>query len=443
MKVLRKIILMVMISLILRQHLLFLDKKREILRRMRYVKLSQLRRESNILISYDDLSRELIRSGRLEELIHMGVAKVTSNPSIFLAALLSGFYDADIIKLAREGKNPQEIYDLLYRGDVVEASKILYPFYISDSNNYFVSIETNPTMVHDREATLKEAKILNSLAPNIDVKIACVDEGIAVIEDAIAEGIDVNATLLFPDVLLFREKSQLPQHYKKYIEHAITIDGFICIAPQFMELLEAIEKGYERFFQSKADASDIPLIVLSEFLSRVDTASGAVDEQLENLFRQGKITEADYQNLKGKTAVDAIKIINRILAKKLKESVIFSKLEERGISLPRLLLASTKPKKHYIPSLQYVETLQSTPDQGEIIITVPEETFEKILREGKIIPGTIDANLEISVRRLYLLQSLGIRLDKIRERLVKAGVEAFAEDYKKAIEYISKIIKEN
>ena len=414
----------------------------------------RLVQDSNTLVSYDDLDMALIQSGKLRQLVEKyGVKKVTSNPSIFLKALKRGDFDHEIKTLAQrylqEGVDseqiPAMIYNELYRRIVKLASEVLLPYWQQDPNNYFVSIETNPTTADDFWATLQEARDLNAMAPNIDVKIAATPQGIEAIEEAIAQGVDVNVTLIFPGVKILKQGlGEVPIKYYEYLDKAYFIGTkYLAVAPQFMDVLQAVETGYARFFDNHSgDYSNAPRVVLSVFLSRMDTSQGAVDEQLDKLLQEGQITPEEFENLRGQAGRYAGKLCYAILENWYKKSEIFQELEKNGVTPPRLLYASTKAKKDYIDALNYVEPFQSSPHGLQVINTMPDVTFKTLLQKGVISPGSIQEELDTAVKYILQLQSLGIDLENVALDLRDKGVDAFAEAYYEAVEYINSVLQQ-
>lgn len=417
----------------------------------------QLIRDSNTVVSYDDLDMTLVQSGKLRELVEKyGVKKVTSNPSIFLKALKRGDFDHEIKILAQRYSQqgidseqiPAMIYNELYRKIVKLASEVLLPYWEKDPENYYVSIETNPTTADDFWFTLQEAKELNAMAPNIDVKIAATPQGIETIKKAIAQGVDVNVTLIFPGIKIFK-KGEVPSNYKRYLARAYTYtesstgEEFIIVAPQFMDVLHAVETGYLRFFDTHpGDSLNAPRVVLSVFLSRIDTSQGAVDEQLDKLLQDGQMTPEEFENLRGRAGRYAGQLCYAILETWYHHSNIFQELEKNGLTPPRLLYASTKAKKDYIDALNYVEPLQSSPHGLQIINTMPDVTFKTLLQRGVISPGSIQEELDTAVKYILQLQSLGIDLEDIGLHLREEGVKAFAKAYEDAVEYINSVLQQ-
>jgi transaldolase len=422
----------------------------------------QLARQSNVLVSYDDLDLSLIEFGKLKQLVEKyGVKKVTSNPSIFLNALKRGDFDKEIKMLARrylqQGIDPEQIpamiYNELYRRIVKLAAEVLLAYWEQDPNDYFVSIETNPTTANDFWATLQEARDLNRMAPNIDVKIAATPQGIEAVEEAIAQGVDVNVTLIFPGIRIFK-KGEVPHKYEEYLDKAyvytdiFTGEEYVVIAPQFMDVIQAVESGYRRYFDNyPGDYKNAPRVVLSVFLSRMDTSEGAVDEQLNELLQQGKISldkllDEFKEDPRGRAGRYAGQLCYAILENWYHNSEVFETLDKNGVTPPRLLYASTKAKKDYIDPLNYVEPFQSSPQGLQIINTMPALTFETLLKEGRISPGSIQEELDRAVEYILKLQGLKIDLEQIGLHLRDQGVEAFAQDYLDAIRYINSVLQQ-
>ena len=149
----------------------------------------------------DYISRSLIASGELQELVDQGLRGVTSNPSIFEKAIAgSADYDEDLDRLVREGRSVGEIYEDLAMEDIRSAADVLRPVYEkSGGADGYVSLEVNPALAHDTEATIAEARrLFGSLErPNVMIKVPATAAGIPAIETLIGEGVNVNVTLIF------------------------------------------------------------------------------------------------------------------------------------------------------------------------------------------------------------------------------------------------------
>jgi transaldolase len=150
----------------------------------------------------DYIQRNMIRSGQLKNLIEQfGIRGVTSNPAIFEKAIDgSNDYDDDINQLVRQGKNAQEIYEILTVQDIQEAADVFRPLYDrTQGRDGYVSLEVSPHLAHETEMTIHEAKKLWKKVdrPNVFIKIPATAEGLPAIRQCISEGININITLIF------------------------------------------------------------------------------------------------------------------------------------------------------------------------------------------------------------------------------------------------------
>ncbi len=151
-------------------------------------------------IWYDNISRDLLQEGKIRELVETkGVMGITSNPAIFMKAISDGHtYDECIV--AKLDQDAPTIYEDLSIADIQSAANILRPVYDrTDGLDGYVSLEVSPLLADDKESTLKEARRLFKLLdrPNAMIKIPGTESGVRAAEDAIAEGINVNYTLIF------------------------------------------------------------------------------------------------------------------------------------------------------------------------------------------------------------------------------------------------------
>jgi len=150
----------------------------------------------------DYITRDLLKSGGLKERMDQGIVGMTSNPTIFQKAIADGAsdYDQDLQSMVRDNKSVPQVYDGLVLDDIRNAATILRPVYdSSDGRDGYVSIEVPPDLAHDTERSLAEARRIFAQLnmPNIMVKIPGTAEGLPAIQHAIAEGVNVNVTLLF------------------------------------------------------------------------------------------------------------------------------------------------------------------------------------------------------------------------------------------------------
>ncbi|NTV82203.1 MAG: transaldolase, partial [Candidatus Aminicenantes bacterium] len=211
----------------------------------------------------DFIRRSLITSGELEALIARGVSGITSNPTIFEKAIAgSADYDEALRELAAEGKTNDEIYLALALDDIRRAADLFRPVWDATGGaDGYVSLEVNPKLASDTEGTIAEAKMLFKALgrPNVMIKVPATAEGIPAIEALIAEGVNVNVTLIFSLA-----------HYESVVRAYIA----------------GLEKRAAKGGNLRKVAS-----VASFFVSRIDTA---VDKKLQAVGNQ---------DLQGKAAI--------------------------------------------------------------------------------------------------------------------------------------------
>lgn len=341
----------------------------------------------------DFLSRDLIRSGKLEEMIDSGVRGVTTNPSIFENAIgKTSDYDGDILYLMREGKNREEIYESLTAGDVGEAADLLAPlFKESGGADGFVSLEVSPLLAHDTEATVEEAKKLVRLInkPNLMIKIPATEAGMEAVRQCAALGINVNVTLIFS-------------------------------GSQYRGSAEAYIAGLEERAARGLDISGTASVA-SLFVSRLDTA---VDKILEE--------KAPGSPLTGKIAVDNARSAYADF-EKMFSGPRWETLAAKGASVQRPLWASTGTKNpSYSPTL-YVDSLIGP----HTVNTIPPATMELFLQKGA--PAfTAASDREGMALRLGELDAMGISLEKVTGKLLEEGLEAFEKAYVSLLEAIER-----
>ena len=326
----------------------------------------------------DYIDKSLITGG-LQEWIDLGVAGVTTNPSIFENAIAkTSDYDEEIKSLAKSGKTSAEIYEVLTLQEVGAAADIMRQVYDrTNGKDGYISLEVNPLLASDRDTTISEAKRLFALLnrPNVMIKIPATPEGISALTECIASGINVNSTLIF-------SKDQYASVAKAYIE------------------------GTKRGGRAAS--------VASVFVSRVDTA---VDKLL---------AEKD-SGLCGKIAVDGIKLIYQDFKK------IFA--NEKFVQRP--LWASTGTKNKSYSDVKYVEELIG----ADTVNTVPPATLEAFVNHGKA-SLTLESNLGEAEDELNKLAALGINLDAVCAQLLEDGLKSFNKAFESlmsAIENKAKI----
>jgi transaldolase len=343
----------------------------------------------------DFLSRGLLRSGQLAELIaDDGLRGVTSNPAIFEKAINhSHDYDETIARLASQGKSVEEIYRNMVVEDIQDAADALRPLYDKlHGNDGFVSLEVSPRLARDTQATLAEARELWSLVnrPNAFIKVPGTREGLPAIEQLLAEGVNVNITLLF-DLARYRD------------------------------VVEAYLRALERR-AAQGRPLDRIASVASFFISRIDTL---VDERLEEATKRDPAKAESAAALCGRVAVASAKV-----AYEIHEEVIgsqrFGALAAGGARPQRLLWASTGTKNPHYSDVMYVEPLVG-PDT---VTTLPMETLEAYRDHGKPAARLKDGRQEAhSVLRR--LGEVPIDLTAITGQLEEEGIVKFVEPFER------------
>ncbi len=340
----------------------------------------------------DYLSRQILKTGFLARLIDEdGLTGVTSNPTIFQNAISgSADYDPSIKGLLKKNMaDPKEIFLSLAIEDVLEAAKLLGPVYESTGGlDGYVSIEVSPDLAYDTGATIEEARRLFSWAgqPNIFVKVPGTRQGLPAIQQLIAEGINVNVTLLF------------------------SVD-------RYKEVINAYISGLEKRLQA-GKPIDRVASVASFFVSRVDTLA---DKLLSMRYKEAK-------SLFGKAAV-ANAVVAYGVYKNAFADKRFLELKNKGARIQRILWASTSTKNPEYSDIKYVEELIA-PDS---VNTMPEETINAFRDHGKVraaLPGE-PAEAE---KTLKDFKSAGVDIDEVTSRLEAEGVGKFSESFRAVLD---------
>ncbi|UCC89192.1 MAG: bifunctional transaldolase/phosoglucose isomerase, partial [Anaerolineales bacterium] len=347
--------------------------------------MTKLQHLSNIgqSIWFDYIRRSFITSGELQALIDQGVQGVTSNPSIFEKAIAgSSDYDQDLQDLVIEGKSVEKIYEALTRDDIIRAADLMRPIYDKTNGaDGYVSLEVSPTLAHNTQGTIAEARRLFAALdrPNVMIKVPATPAGIPAIEALIGQGINVNVTLIFSLA-----------HYQAVAEAYII--------------------GLEKLMAAGGDLSQVASVA-SFFVSRVDTVVDRALEQIGETELQGKIAIAN--------AKAAYARFREIFS-----GPRWGKLVAQGARVQRPLWASTGTKNPHYPDTLYVDNLIGP----HTVNTVPPATLQAYLDHGTPA-STLESGLEEASTQLRHLAGLGIDLDSITQRLQDDGVAAFAKSF--------------
>ncbi len=332
----------------------------------------------------DFVRRTLITSGELQRLIDDGISGVTSNPSIFGKAIGgSTDYDEEISRVATDGQDHDalRVFEDLAIVDIQMAADALRPVYDSaDGVDGFVSFEVEPRLARDPAGTIEAARRLWARIdrPNVLIKIPGTTEGLPAIEQAIADGINVNVTLLF------------------------AVEAYVGVAA-------AYRRGIERRIEA-GEPVDRVASVASFFVSRVDSA---VDARL-----------SEGSELRGTAAVANAKLAYERFREVFSDER-WERLAAAGARVQRPLWASTSTKNPAYRDTLYVEELVG-PDT---VNTMPMNTVDAVRDHGTIRPNAISEGLDEARSTVQALASRGISLDDVTATLLEEGIVSFANDF--------------
>jgi transaldolase / glucose-6-phosphate isomerase len=352
----------------------------------------------------DNIRRKLLNDGTFQRLIdEKGVVGVTSNPSIFQQAIgNSDDYDETIATFL--DLDAEAIYERLAIEDIQTATDLFRPVYDrTDGLDGYVSLEVSPRLAHDTDGTIAEARRLYDSVerPNVMIKIPATAEGIPAIEHTIADGINVNVTLIFS-------------------------------VENYLDVTEAYIKGLEKRLAEGKRVDNIASVA-SFFLSRIDTM---VDTMLENNIHaakvQGDMARVQANNkLLGQAAV-----ANAKLAYKRFREVFhgdrFAALKEAGAAVQRPLWASTSTKNPKYSDTKYVDSLIG----AHTVNTMPPETLDAFADHGTVAGETIYQDIDDAETVLDMLAEVGVDMTEVTDRLQTDGVDKFAQSFEELINQV-------
>ncbi|MEZ5151085.1 transaldolase [Rhodococcus zopfii] len=348
---------------------------------------------AGVSVWLDDLSRERIESGNLAKLVATrSVVGVTTNPSIFQAALSKGHaYDAQVTELAAAGADVDTTIRTVTTDDVRAACDVLAPvFEASGGVDGRVSIEVDPRLAHETNATVSQAIELWKIVdrPNLFIKIPATVAGLPAIARVIGEGISVNVTLIFS-----------VGRYERVIESYL--DGLTA---------------------AKAAGHDLSKIhsVASFFVSRVDTE---IDARLE------EIGTAEALALRGKAGVANARLAYAAYRKAFDSGARFEQLAAAGALAQRALWASTGVKNPDYSDTLYVTELVAP----NTVNTMPEKTLEAVADHGEITGDTVTGTAGAAEHVFSALKAAGIDLNDVFRKLEDEGVEKFEVSWNELI----------
>jgi transaldolase len=349
--------------------------------------------EAGVSIWLDDLSRERIETGNLADLVkNSSVVGITSNPTIFAAALSDGErYDEQVRRLAADGADVARTVFELTTTDVRDACDIMRPVWEATGGvDGRVSIEVTPDVAHDTDATVAQARELWEAVdrPNAYIKIPGTPEGLPAITETLAAGIDVNVTLIFG-------------------------------LEQYQGVMEAFVAGIEKARDNGHDISRLHSVA-SFFVSRVDTE---IDKRLE-------AAGAD-QALFGRAGVANARLAYQAF-EEFFASDRWAALEAAGARRQRPLWASTGVKNPDYDDTMYVVRLVV----DDTVNTMPEKTLDAVADHGDVMGDQVRPHYADARATFDELAAAGIDYDDVIAVLIREGVEKFVKSWQELSETV-------
>jgi len=356
----------------------------------------------------DFIRRSLIAGGELKRLVaEDGLGGVTSNPAIFEKAIDgSNDYAAAIEEISKDPHlKAKAVYEMLAVKDIQDAADVLKPVYEkANARDGYVSLEVSPDLANDTPGTLAEARRLWKAVgrPNVMIKVPATPAGIPAIKTLIAEGVNVNVTLLFARAAYER------------------------VAHAFLDGLEA----------RAAAGGDLAHVasVASFFVSRIDSAVDAI--VAEKLKTATGADKARLESLQGKVAIANAKLAYQSY-KKIFSGPRWEALKAKGSQAQRVLWASTGTKNPHYSDVLYVEELIGP----HTVNTVPPETLSAFRDHGRPRPS-LEEEVTEAMDTLEALDKAGISLDKVTDDLLADGLKKFAEPFTKLLVAIERRCRE-
>ena len=349
---------------------------------------------AGVSVWLDDLSRQRLQSGNLQELIDTkSVVGVTTNPSIFQAALSHGeAYDAQIAELAERGADVDATIRTVTTDDVRNGCDVLAPQWeASGGVDGRVSIEVDPRLAHETEKTIQQAIELWKIVdrPNLLIKIPATKAGLPAITAVLAEGISVNVTLIF----------SVERH---------------------REVMDAYLAGLEAAKQAGHDISKIHSVA-SFFVSRVDTE---IDKRLE------KIGSDEALALRGEAGVANARLAYAAYQEVFVGGDRYAPLEAAGARVQRPLWASTGVKNPDYSDTLYVTELVAP----NTVNTMPEKTIDAVADHGVVTGDTVTGTASSAQEVFDKLEAVGIDLTDVFVVLETEGVQKFESSWQELLD---------
>jgi transaldolase len=335
----------------------------------------------------DNLKRSYLTSGKLAELVGHGIRGLTSNPTIFQKAIQgSPDYDEQFRTLIATGGEVIDHYWEMVLADIHGALDVFAPLYEhSFGGDGFVSVEVDPGLAHDTAGTTAAARALHEriAKPNLMVKIPGTEEGLPAIRQMIAEGRNINVTLIF------------------------SLD-------RYQQVMDAYIDGLEQYAQQvDADLANVASVA-SFFISRVDTE---IDHRLD------AIGSPEALALRGTGAVAQGKLAYQLFERTF-SGPRWDALADLGAVVQRPLWASTSTKNPAYPDTKYVDELIGP----HTVNTLPDATIEAFADHGHLA-RTIDAEVDVAEACWKGLSDAGVDLDDVAAKLERDGVSSFKASF--------------
>ncbi len=336
----------------------------------------------------DQISRQMLDSGELAHRIREdGITGVTSNPSIFAKAIVgTGHYDDELTELASRGASTDEIIGALMGSDIQRGCDALRDVYArTDGRDGFVSVEVTPTLAHDTNATVAEARewVKRIDRPNLFVKVPATQAGLGAITQLIGEGISINVTLIFS-------------------------------LQRYRQVMEAYLQGLEAYRSQGGDLSQVASVA-SFFVSRMDTE---VDARLEAIGTEEALA------LRGTTAVANARLAYRAFFD-VCTGERWRGLVADGARIQRPLWASTSTKDPDYRDTMYVEKLVA----AHTVNTMPIETIEAYQDHGSDPAAFGPEEMAMAETTMAEMARVGIDYDDVMDVLESEGVEKFVDSW--------------
>ena len=332
----------------------------------------------------DFVRRTLITSGELQRLIDDGITGVTSNPSIFGKAIGgSTDYDEEITRIATGGHDHDalQVFEDLAIVDIQMAADVLRPLHdAAGGGDGFVSFEVEPRLARDTAGTIEAARRVWERIdrPNVLVKVPGTVEGLPAIEQLIADGINLNVTLLF------------------------SVDAYSGVAA-------AYQRGIERRVEAGEPVDGIASVA-SFFVSRVDSA-------IDAMLPEGS-------PLRGQAAVANVKLAYARF-REMFSGERWERLAAAGARVQRPLWASTSTKDPAYRDTLYVDELVG----ADTVNTMPMNTVDAVRDHGMVRPGALAEDVARAAAHVETLAGQGILLGAVTDRLLEEGIVSFAKDF--------------